>query len=116
MCHIITLNEDYGTSQWRSYLNHRIPLITCTVVLYNFTVSYTYGGQIQYVAFTLLFRLYLHNVTLYHILSQKMLLYHVSLHMNYHNSPYGPVGVLSLTDLHALALALLALEAGGRLV
>ena len=71
MCHIITLNEDYGTSQRRSYLNHRIPLITCHVVLYIFTVSYTYGGQLQYAASTLLFRLYLHNVTLYHIVSQQ---------------------------------------------
>ena len=78
MCHIITLNEDYGTSQRRSFLNHRIPLIMCHVVLYNFTVSYTYGGQIQYVAFTLLFRLYLHNVTLYHIVSQKM--YYITSH------------------------------------
>ena len=36
--------------------------------------------------------------------------------MNYHNSPYGPVGVLRLLDLHALASGLLPLEAGGRLV
>ena len=36
--------------------------------------------------------------------------------MSYHSSPYGPVGVLRLLDLHALASALLPLEAGGRLV